>query len=152
MGKFIDLTGKEYGRLTVLRRAIYVTKGRTYWVCSCSCGNPKEAVVFSSNLTMGLIKSCGCLLQEYREGGTRAVVNNTRRRKMTPELAELVRSMHAEEDVTIAELARINDVSYQTIANIVHNKSWTGKRAKKRCKLGIMAGYEDLIGKVRGGI
>ena len=50
-----DLTGKVFGRLTVLRRS--ETRPR-HWVCRCSCGNEKE--IFSGNLTRGLTKSCGC--------------------------------------------------------------------------------------------
>jgi hypothetical protein len=38
MGKFIDLSGKKFGRLTVIERAIN-RETRAWWVCKCDCGN-----------------------------------------------------------------------------------------------------------------
>lgn len=64
---FIDLTGKRFGRLTVLERAD--GKGRCKWRCLCSCGN--EVVVLGYNLKNGNTQSCGCLMRE------RAVAANT---------------------------------------------------------------------------
>lgn len=38
MGRFIDLTGNRYGKLTVVRRDGYI--GKTIaWLCKCDCGN-----------------------------------------------------------------------------------------------------------------
>ena len=58
MGKFIDLTGQRFGRLTVLHRAENRNK-KTYWHCLCDCGNEKD--IRASSLHDGSIKSCGCL-------------------------------------------------------------------------------------------
>lgn len=53
-----DLTGRRFGRLTVLRRA--ENRGsRTCWECRCDCGN--TCVVCSHELKAGTCKSCGCL-------------------------------------------------------------------------------------------
>lgn len=59
-----DLTGKVFGRLTVikldhLQKCKNSTKSRSYWLCKCECGN--EKVVRSDCLTTGNTKSCGCL-------------------------------------------------------------------------------------------
>ena len=55
--KLIDLTGKVFGSLTVLRRA--QTKQRhTPWLCLCVCGSQVE--IQSGNLRSGHSKSCGC--------------------------------------------------------------------------------------------
>lgn len=67
MAKLIDLTGKRFGRLTVLGRAgIYKSPDQeTYmltWRCKCDCG--KETVVISVNLLHGATRSCGCLRKE----------------------------------------------------------------------------------------
>lgn len=53
-----DLTGQKYNKLTVLglNRS---ENGQVYWDCVCDCGN--HAVVKSSNLKSGAVKSCGCL-------------------------------------------------------------------------------------------
>lgn len=50
-----DLTGKVFGRLTVLGRSPHDIR---YWVCKCSCG--KEKTIYGGNLTRGLTRSCGC--------------------------------------------------------------------------------------------
>lgn len=65
MGKRLDLTGRTFGRWTVLGRA--PNKGsKTAWHCKCSCGTEKDVV--TTSLTQGLSISCGCLrLEEWRK-------------------------------------------------------------------------------------
>jgi hypothetical protein len=63
MGNFIDLTGKTFGRLTVIKRVENRGK-RLYWLCECSCGN--EKIVCGTDLRGGVTKSCGCLQTEAR--------------------------------------------------------------------------------------
>lgn len=63
MSKLIDLTGKTFGRLTVISRIIYDKPNRlTKWYCACECG--KKLIVFGTNLGRGHTKSCGCFLRE----------------------------------------------------------------------------------------
>ena len=57
----IDLTGKRFGRLTVLGYAGTGKQG-TYWKCRCDCG--KDTVVLSHSLRSGRTKSCGCYNKE----------------------------------------------------------------------------------------
>ena len=61
MGKYIDLTGKKFGRLTVIERA--ENKGKSVmWVCKCECKN--ITIVRPENLRSGRTQSCGCLHSE----------------------------------------------------------------------------------------
>lgn len=66
MGKFEDLTGKKFGKLTVIKRVENHVQpsGASYtrWLCKCECGN--EVTVRTSDLTRGHTKSCGCLQKE----------------------------------------------------------------------------------------
>lgn len=65
MGKFRDLTGEIFNRLTVigLSHSITYSSYKTYyWNCICECGNTK--IVQSSNLRSGSVSSCGCRLKE----------------------------------------------------------------------------------------
>nr|DAR52172.1 MAG TPA: PVL ORF-50-like family [Bacteriophage sp.]DAV70115.1 MAG TPA: PVL ORF-50-like family [Caudoviricetes sp.] len=66
MRKTIDLTGKKFGRLTVIKRAedTISDKGvRTKrWECICDCGN--KTIVRQAGLQRGTTKSCGCLHRE----------------------------------------------------------------------------------------
>ncbi len=58
-----DLTGKRFGRLTVVKLIGYDKKSnRTKWECVCDCGN--RTVVGASDLKSGNTKSCGCLARE----------------------------------------------------------------------------------------
>lgn len=59
--RLIDITGKRFGRLVVLKQEESV-KGATRWLCRCDCG--KEKVVFKSSLISGNTVSCGCWQRE----------------------------------------------------------------------------------------
>ncbi len=54
---FIDLTGKSFGEWLVLKLTSKNAKGRTYFLCRCSCG--KEKSVIGQNLKNGQSKNCG---------------------------------------------------------------------------------------------
>lgn len=62
MSRLIDLTGKRFGHLIVVRRGDdnVLPSGlrEPMWVCRCDCGN--ETVVRGSFLRSGHTKSCGC--------------------------------------------------------------------------------------------
>jgi hypothetical protein len=65
MSVLIDLTGKKFGRLTVLRREGSCRSGSgsaPLWVCRCAC--KKEIEVRGSSLRNGDTRSCGCLQLE----------------------------------------------------------------------------------------
>ena len=54
-----DLTGVQFGRLTVLRRFEVASKQRVIWLCQCTCGATKP--VLAGSLASGRSRSCGCL-------------------------------------------------------------------------------------------
>ncbi len=57
----IDLSGKQFGRLNVLRKYGHSGKEVT-WYCRCSCGN--ELAVIGRDLRTGNTMSCGCYQRE----------------------------------------------------------------------------------------
>lgn len=57
--KRIDLTGKKYNHLTVIKLDHVGKRGVGYWLCQCDCGNKK--VVNGHAMKNGSIKACGCL-------------------------------------------------------------------------------------------
>jgi hypothetical protein len=61
MANLDDLTGKTFGRLTVIKRAGSIGENAC-WLCQCTCGNLK--VMKGCYLKRG-IKSCGCLRREF---------------------------------------------------------------------------------------
>lgn len=55
----VDLTGRVYGQLTVVRLfEVLKPKCVTRWLCRCDCG--REKIVRGSNLHSGQVSSCGC--------------------------------------------------------------------------------------------
>lgn len=66
MGRFRDLTGMTFDRLTVVKRAEdYVSPSGCHsvqWLCQCECG--KEVIIKAISLTSGVTKSCGCLSKD----------------------------------------------------------------------------------------
>lgn len=62
---FNDLTGKKFGRLTVLGLSEKKSGRKSYWVCECDCGNKK--LVRSDSLKRGQVQSCGCLKKEQNK-------------------------------------------------------------------------------------
>src|SRR5438034_5639568 len=64
----VDMTGKRYGRVTVLRFGGYSptaggsTARYAYFICQCDCGTVKP--VRARSLANGHSNSCGCLQSE----------------------------------------------------------------------------------------
>ena len=62
MGIRIDMVGKKFGRLTVLKEVGRNKYGHVLWLCMCDCGI--EKIINGSSLREGFSKSCGCLRKE----------------------------------------------------------------------------------------
>lgn len=60
MGKFIDLTGRRFGKLTVLGIGGRDKNGQIKWLCMCDCGNQKIISGGSLTRTNRPTHSCGC--------------------------------------------------------------------------------------------
>lgn len=76
MGKVKDMTGKKFGRLTVLGPAPRPENSKSthqFWLCLCDCRN--QTVVDGGELRKGRTKSCGCL---RKEAITKHGLHNTR--------------------------------------------------------------------------
>lgn len=69
MGKLIDLTGKRFGRLTVLEKDSSGHNKPTIWTCKCDCG--KITKVDGHDLKRGKTKSCGCINLKHGLKNTR---------------------------------------------------------------------------------
>ncbi len=59
MPKFIDLTKRKFGRLTVVKRVNNNKYGSSRWLCKCDCS--QKVITLGNSLTGGDTKSCGCL-------------------------------------------------------------------------------------------
>jgi ribosomal protein S27E len=64
MGKYKDLTGMKFHKLTVIEQAGKDKYKKILWRCVCDCGN--ETITHGRDLVNGHCKSCGCILNENR--------------------------------------------------------------------------------------
>lgn len=60
----IDIAGRKFGKLTVLKRESSAYHGVATWLCLCECGNKKT--VAGSSLRRGNTQSCGCIKNNNR--------------------------------------------------------------------------------------
>lgn len=60
--RYKDMTGKKFGKLTVVRYAGPNHRKDATWLCKCDCGN--EVVVQGQALRSGATVSCGCYNRE----------------------------------------------------------------------------------------
>jgi len=68
MTRWIDLTGQQFGELTVIDLSDKTAKnGTRLWQCLCRCG--KTIYVLGSSLRAGHYKSCGCTRAKKRYDG-----------------------------------------------------------------------------------
>ncbi len=69
--KHMDLTGKRFGRLTVVKHLDISERGKLEkaWRCQCDCGNIKDFT--TNNLISGVVVSCGCYMSEINAESAR---------------------------------------------------------------------------------
>jgi len=67
MGKFVDETGKKFGRLLVTHR-LGNKKTSAYWHCQCDCGGFTQTS--GNHLRSGHSTSCGCIAFEKMKAAT----------------------------------------------------------------------------------
>ena len=58
-----ELTGMQFGKLTVLRESEERKNGQVLWVCRCECGT--EKLVSTRYLVSNQIRSCGCYKSQF---------------------------------------------------------------------------------------
>lgn len=74
----IEMAGKRFGRLVVLRRE-YVDSRRAWWLCKCDCG--ASHAVEGTQLRRGNTRSCGCLRAEIAAERMREIGRRPKRKE-----------------------------------------------------------------------
>jgi hypothetical protein len=64
MPKLLNITGKRFFRLVVIKQERSSKAGKTMWLCQCDC--VKNVIVSGYNLKSGHTKSCGCFKSETK--------------------------------------------------------------------------------------
>jgi len=75
--RFIDMTGRKFGRYTAQWPA--GTHGQSYgvwWLCSCDCGELRT--IRGEVLRSGATRSCGCARNEFRSEANKKAGRNVR--------------------------------------------------------------------------
>lgn len=81
MGRFRDLTGRKFGRLTVCGMAGRGNSNQILWECKCDCGG--SAIVPTCHLNSGHTKSCGCYREEKAtETGAKFIKHGMKKTRM----------------------------------------------------------------------
>lgn len=62
-----DLSGRVFGRLTVLQRDY--SRSGIHWLCECSCSDHNIVIIANQSLLSGATKSCGCIRKEQNKIG-----------------------------------------------------------------------------------
>ena len=93
--RVIDLTGKKFGKLTVLEYAGLSIHNTSRWKCICECGTEKE--IEGQSLRTSNTTSCGCL---YREKADNLPPIN-RSRKFAPIVCGVYKIINPLEEVYI---------------------------------------------------
>jgi len=76
MSRFIDMTGKRFGRWVVIKRGKTDKHNNTRWICECSCGEVRS--VRADDLRSGKSISCGCYSNDRKLKHGEAKINNGR--------------------------------------------------------------------------
>lgn len=77
MPKRIDMTGQQFGELTVVKLSDKRDhRGTRFWECLCSCG--KTIYALGTALRAGHYKSCGCIRDQKRDAGMKAHIDQDR--------------------------------------------------------------------------
>ena len=71
-----DLSGKKYGRWTVIKYSHKDSTSRSFWLCECDCGNRKAIRTIALN--NGSSTSCGCFRSELSSVRNKALQDERR--------------------------------------------------------------------------
>ena len=66
----LELVGRKFGRLVVLRRDGADAQRHALWLCKCRCG--ELVTVRGTSLTNKVCRSCGCLSAELAAARSKA--------------------------------------------------------------------------------
>lgn len=80
-GKYGDLTGKIFGRLTVIGLSESPRRSYQKWSCLCECGSTTDS--YTKQLVNGSKKSCGCLRKELAREQQLIDITGTKFGKLT---------------------------------------------------------------------
>lgn len=112
--KILDLSGKIFGKLTVINRAENFGR-KTAWFCNCDCGS-KNIRIRGENLKEGRTKSCGCILKDSSNS-----VSNKPVIQIEKENGKIINVFNS-----IVTASRMTNISKAIIHHFLRGKSKSG--------------------------
>lgn len=88
----MDMIGKRYDRLTIVKEAGRTKRGLRRWKCRCDCGN--HVVVATGTLNSGHTRSCGCLRKDHPNGLRHGASTKSERKISNPKWRTYVSWLH----------------------------------------------------------
>jgi len=125
-----DMTGRVFGRLTVMARAGHKGK-QPAWLCQCSCGNTK--VVAGEHLRRNRIGSCGC---KRRENFIAVLAKGRDKARSLNGATRTHRSITLED--ALADVARTWPESLQRYASLGTSQARLGAAERGEVRLGLV--------------
>ena len=121
---FIDLTGRKFGRLTVIKRSYPNKWGNAMWLCRCKCG--REKIIVSNSLRRGNTKSCGCL---HKETTIKQIIYRTTRKKpiiLTHQISRIINKNPTTLRHQVSRIIKKNPITLiHQVSNIIKKKPTT---------------------------
>lgn len=132
----IDITGQQFGRLTVIGFAF--TRRKAFWNCRCECGT--ACTVNGTHLRTGRVKSCGCYRRDIapdlgrksaavrrRNALSTGISQNTDNKhgaKLSREQVLSIRLEYSKGGITHDDLAAKYGVSDTAINALLRQETW----------------------------
>lgn len=121
----IDLTGKKFGKLKVVKEGERSRAGRIRWICRCECG--KETLVQTGCLKEGTTKSCGCLKRYHPKKNNNLNVINELTQERVKELFD-----YKEDGSLIWKVKNSNRININSVAGCICNDNYFRTRIDGR--------------------
>lgn len=140
-GRFIDLTGKKFGKLTAIKRISPIGE-RVQWLCKCDCGNELEA--YATYLGTGDTRSCGCLKKETESINLREKYDDKR---IEGVVKPLFKGKEPRKDSSTG-FRGVNKY-YTRVSREERYRAWITIKGKRYYKAGFLTAYDAYhIGRV----
>lgn len=133
---WLDMTGMQFGRWTVMRLATRSRSERNSqrcrsWVVKCSCGSP-ERTVNGTSLRQGNSKSCGCLLREWATKLGKAQRGKIKSHPLSVKLQLEAQAQRAGGNVRVARLLELSAPAVRVSERRKARRKKRGAQCRKR--------------------
>ena len=128
-----NLTGRHFGRLTVVKPLYVNEKGSVIYLCKCDCSEDSYKEVSSIDLKSGGVKSCGCLAKERSQKAWEIMIEKSKKDltgKMSGTWTAISRTDKQNKSGNYYWLCRCENGHY----HLIDTSSWGKTKTCRQCK------------------